>query len=56
MARLCHTPDALAEGPTGSLLGKATIDFVHAMVASTGPDESTRHAGDITDETMHTQT
>jgi AraC-like DNA-binding protein len=55
MARLCHTPDALAQDPTGSLLGNATIDLVRAMVASTVPAESSRHAAAATNETMHTQ-
>ena len=42
LARLCHTPDALAQGPTGSLLGNATINLVRAMIASTAPAESSR--------------
>jgi AraC-like DNA-binding protein len=54
MARLGHTPDALAQGPTGMMLGNATIDLVRAMIASTAPAESSRHAA-ITNETMHTQ-
>jgi hypothetical protein len=55
MARLCHTPDALAQGPTGTLLGNATIDLVRAMIASTGPAESRRRAATITNETTHAQ-
>ena len=55
MARLCHTPDTLARGPTGSLLGNATIDLVRAMIASTGPAETSRHAAAAMNETMYTQ-
>jgi AraC-like DNA-binding protein len=55
MARLGHTPDVLARGPAGALLGKATVDLVRAMIASTVPAESSRHAAAITDETMLTQ-
>lgn len=40
MARLGRTPDALAQGSAGSLLGNATVDLVRAMIASTGPAES----------------
>jgi AraC-like DNA-binding protein len=55
VARLCHTPDALGQGPAGTLLGNATIDLVRAMIASTAPAESSRRAAAITNETMHAQ-
>jgi AraC-like DNA-binding protein len=55
LARLGRTPDALAQGPAGALLGQATIDLVRAMIASTGSAGSSRHAAAITNETMHTQ-
>lgn len=55
MGRLGRTPDVLAQGPAGLLLGQATIDLVRAMIASTAPAESSRRAAAITDETMLTQ-